>query len=225
MISWDLNAPLNASIPSPHNAVHFAVTKTPSISCIIQLRYVRSQLTSALYETRRFPVERISTHARGEFPGPAKASWPVCFSLGDGLAWFTWTNQTREMPEPGTWRSWQSADPGQPCKFAMEVPVYKNQECQERSRMRAARVQQWSDRNASKWIARQATGGNRWQPPKVETELIFMLLCELSGYSVVFRNSECGDSQLSHDSGHSLVGSVPRDGGTQPDLESDQITI
>ena len=161
MVSWDLNAPLNASIPSPHNAVHFADTKLPSISRIIQLRYARSQLTSALYETRRFPVERISTHARGEFPGTAKASWPVCFSLGDGLAWFTYTNQTRETPEPGTWRSWQSADPGRPWKFAMEVrnespgiqepgisiylPYF-----QKRSRARAARVQQWNDRNASK---------------------------------------------------------------------------
>lgn len=163
MISWDLNAPLNASIPSPHNAVHFADTKIQPISCIIQLRYVRSQLTSALYETRRFPVERISTHARGERVSTPreKASWPVCFSLGHGLAWFTWTNQTRETPEP------EHGGLGNPpiqdgrgssqWKFANGGPGIQEPEIlnylpyrQKRPRTPAARVQQLNDRNASR---------------------------------------------------------------------------
>jgi hypothetical protein len=93
MISQNLNAPLNASISTPHNAVHFANKPNVTISYIIELRYVRSQWTSALYRAQRFPVERSPHTQTGRLSRPREISWPAYFSLGEGLAWFTCTNQ------------------------------------------------------------------------------------------------------------------------------------
>lgn len=173
MISRDLNAPFYASIPSPHDAVHFANTKNatnslhPSVAIrakSIDLCIVRDATLPRGENLHTRTGERVSTPRE-------KASWPVCFSLGHGLAWFTWTNQTRETPEP------EHGGLGNPpiqdgrgslqWKFANESPGIQEPQIlnylpyrQKRPRMPAARVQQLNDRNASKW---SCPASNRWQ--------------------------------------------------------------
>jgi hypothetical protein len=93
MISQNLNAPLNASISTPRNAVHFA--NKPNVTNFLHYSVaIRSKpMGVCIVPGATLPRGEISTHTdTGRLSRPREISWPAYFSLGEGLAWFTCTN-------------------------------------------------------------------------------------------------------------------------------------